>query len=309
MDDAEEVTRCTLTSRRWPTMDIGSRMLSCESTRNSCGRTCRMRRSSGSVTLRAASTARRMSSRSISRGRFPSVMPPRLLTPRMWLPATPTMARSTGTPATLSASSIARRIDVAVAPRLAISPLRSPFDSAAPMEMNFAAPESSTSLSRAHVFVLPTSSATKYLSFLVKPPLLQLFAPVQAGTRARNGIAQNFLPPLPHGLRPQWSALRRAGRHRPDFRIHHHLPREPQIHGIHPSGAGPPLVDILSQQVIAIGEIGIAKVHEYRRRIARGRAKSGQCGANIGAIGKIHFADVVVRAGQRLLGLLHEPDK
>ena len=39
--------------------------------------------------LRAASTARRTSSRSMSRERWPSVTPPRLLTPRTWLPATP----------------------------------------------------------------------------------------------------------------------------------------------------------------------------------------------------------------------------
>ena len=42
---------------------------------------------------RAASTAWRTSSRSMSRGRAPRTMPPRLLTPRTWLPATPTMAR------------------------------------------------------------------------------------------------------------------------------------------------------------------------------------------------------------------------
>ena len=39
--------------------------------------------------LRAASMARRTSSRSMSRARLPSVTPPRLLTPRTWLPATP----------------------------------------------------------------------------------------------------------------------------------------------------------------------------------------------------------------------------
>src|ERR1700674_5691849 len=101
------------------------------------------------------------------------------------------MARSTGTPATPSASSIARRIEVAVAPRLAISPLRSPLDSAAPIEMNFAAPESSTSPRMAHVFVLPTSSATKYLSFLLKPPLLGDFHPAQAGTRPKRILSNN----------------------------------------------------------------------------------------------------------------------
>src|SRR5712671_4995202 len=303
MADADVGTRWTLTSRRCPTMDIGSRILSCASIRNSWGSTCRITRSSGSVILRAASTERLMSSRSISRGRWPSVMPPRLLTPRMWLPATPTIARSTGIPATPSASSIARRIEVAVAPRLAISPLRSPFDSAAPMEMNFAAPESSTSLRMAHVFVLPTSSATKYLSFLVNPQLLALFHPAQARTRPKQILSKTFLPPLPHMLRTLRGTLDRVIRHGSGFRVHHHLPGEPQIHRIHASGAGPPLVDIFRQQVITIREIGISEVNQNRRSRARGRsraqARDGR--ANIAGIGQVHFTDAIVRAGLPLL--------
>jgi hypothetical protein len=54
---------------------------------------------------------------------------------------------------------------------LAMTPLRSPLDSAAPMATNFA-PVSFNSLMMAHVFVLPTSSATRYFSFFVNPPLL-----------------------------------------------------------------------------------------------------------------------------------------
>src|ERR1700737_3418379 len=131
------------------------------------------------------------------------------------------MARSTGTPATPSASSIARRIEVAVAPRLAISPLRSPFDSAAPIEINFATPESSTSLRMAHVFVLPTSSATKYLSFFVNPPLLRDPLPARAGTRpnrihsktltaayARTALAEARSEARSEVYEPPWSCLR-----------------------------------------------------------------------------------------------------
>src|SRR6266851_5839353 len=54
---------------------------------------------------------------------------------------------------------------------LAIKPLRRPLDSAAPMATNFA-PVSLNSLMMAHVFVLPTSRATRYFSFLANPPLL-----------------------------------------------------------------------------------------------------------------------------------------
>ena len=127
---------CTFTSRLCPTMPMGSRMLSCWSTRNSCGSTCRISRSSGSVMARAASTARRTCSFSMSRGRAPSEIPPRLFTPRTWLPAMPTTADSTGTLATPSASSSARRMELTAASRLTIKPLRDPLDSAAPIPRN-----------------------------------------------------------------------------------------------------------------------------------------------------------------------------
>jgi hypothetical protein len=86
-------------------------------------------------------------------GALPKTMPPRLLTPRMWLPATPTTADSTGTPATLSASSRARRMELTAASRLTMRPLREPLVSAAPMARNLAPPSSMSAIS-AQVFVL-----------------------------------------------------------------------------------------------------------------------------------------------------------
>lgn len=83
--------------------------------------------------------------------------PPRLLTPRTWPPATPITADSTGTLATPSASSTARRIELTVESRLTIRPLRRPLDSAAPSARNLTC-SPSTSAINAHVFVLPTSS-------------------------------------------------------------------------------------------------------------------------------------------------------
>ncbi len=124
-------------------MPIASRMLSCASRENSCGSTCSTSRSSGSVTPRAASIARRTSSRWTSRGFAPSVIPPRLFTPRTWLPATPIIADSTGTPTIVSASSTARRIELTARSRFTIWPLRQPFDSAAPSAANFTPPSSS----------------------------------------------------------------------------------------------------------------------------------------------------------------------
>src|SRR6202163_4106731 len=186
----------------------------------------------------------------MSRGRCPSVMPPRLFTPRTWLPATPAMTRSTGTPATPSASSIARRTEVAAALMFAINPFRRPLDSAAPMATNLA-PVSFNSPMMAHVFVLPTSSATRFFSFFVNPPLLLHSACPGCG-RAQAKDFKFQLAPLPRDFHALWHALghdlgrallhiRRDGLR---FRIHHHLPRKPQIHRIDAPGAGSPLIDI-----------------------------------------------------------------
>ena len=71
---------------------------------------------------------------------------------------------------------------------------------------------------------------------------------------------------LRHALR---RALLHAGRDGLRFRIHHHLPREPQIHRIDASRAGSPLVDIFREQVIPVAEIRIAKVHQNRRSACR----------------------------------------
>src|SRR5438874_1264611 len=115
--------------------------------------------------------ARRTSSRSISRGRLPRVTPPRLFNPRTWPPATPISADSTGMPETPSASSTARRMELTVASRLTMEPLRSPFDSAAPSARNFTCSSASSAM-RTQVLVLPMSRPTRYLSFFDKPQLL-----------------------------------------------------------------------------------------------------------------------------------------
>ena len=157
----------------------------------------------------------------------------------------------------------------------------------------------------AHVFVLPTSSATRYFSFFVNPPLL-LFPARSGGDAPERKLSKFALTrcfrATPCALRalrraPARSASRRRDRLR--FRIHHHLPREPQIHRIDAPGAGAPLIDIFREQMIPVAEIGIAKVHKNRRRAAGRRSQSGERRAHIGSIGKIHFADVIVRAGLR----------
>src|ERR1700730_12511238 len=119
-------------------------------------------------------------------------------------------ADSTGTLATLSASSTARRMELTVESRFTISPLRKPLDSAAPSARNFTCSSSISAIS-AHVFVLPISSPTTYLSFLPKSTLL---------------------PELP-GFRDRHA---RAG-----VGVLDHLPRILQIDGLHVSRIGLPL--------------------------------------------------------------------
>src|SRR5215469_14460251 len=271
----EEVTTYTLATRRWPTIPTGSRMLSWASTMNSCGRTCKTSRSSGREMLRAASTARRTSSLSMSRGRGPRVMPPRLFTPRTWLPATPISASSTGTLATPSASSTARRIELTVESRLTMSPFRKPLDSAAPSARNFTNSPSISAM-RMEVFVLPMSNPTRYLSFFANPPLL--------------------------GQTLFCSHTGRAGAR---VRIHDHLPRILQIDGLDPPSVGLPLGKIVHQHLVFAGKIAGAKVHGDRLRIGRA-SQSGQDRAHVSRNGKIHFADVFRRAAAHQFDTLHE---
>src|SRR5229473_3495284 len=271
----EEVTRWTFTSRRWPTMPMASRMPFCASTMNSWGSTWRTSRSSGSEMLRAASTARRTSSRSMSRGRCPRVMPPRLFTPRTWPPATPISASSTGTFATLSASSTARRMELTVESRLTIRPLRSPLDSAAPSARNFTS-SPSTSASSTQVFVLPMSSPTRYLSFFAKPPLLgmKLFFP--CGGHARTGIG-----------------------------IHDHLPRILQIDGLHMAGIRLPLRKIVDQHFVFAGELARAKVNGHGLRIV-GVCQPGHHRAQVFRNGEVDLTNAIGRAGAHEIEILHE---
>jgi len=73
---------------------------------------------------------------------------------------------------------------------------------------------------------------------------------------------------LPHGFRVNWRAMWNACGHRADFRIHHHLPRKPQIHRVNAAGSRAPLVDIFRKQTVPVAEIRIAEVYKNRGRIA-----------------------------------------
>ena len=87
---APPVTMWTLTSRRAPVMPTGSPMPSWSSTTKSWGSTWRISRPPGRLTARAASMARRTSSRVISRFLPATATTPRLLNPLMCVPESDT---------------------------------------------------------------------------------------------------------------------------------------------------------------------------------------------------------------------------
>src|SRR5215467_1288164 len=308
-------------------MPMASRMLFCASTRNSWGRTWSTSRSSGREILRAASTARRTSSRSMSRGRLPSVMPPRLLAPRTWLPATPMSASSTGTFATPSASSTARRIELTVASRFTIKPLRKPLDSAAPSARNFTRSPSISAI-RTDVLVLPMSSPTRYLSFFTEPPLpsnsVFFLAPLPiviqfcrycrahifSSTSCRSLSSFFFLaipaPMLSSGpAAPVMNLFSRGGRARAHVGIHDHLPRVLQIDGLHPPRVRLPLREVVDEHFELAGKIAGAEMDGDRLRIGHTR-EAGHDHAQVRRIRKIRFADVLGRAAAHEINLLEE---
>ena len=121
-------------------------------------------------------------------------MPPRLFTPRTWLPATPINADSTGTPATPSASSTARRMELTVEIEIDDQSFAQALGFGRAQRQKFQLPSSSSSAISAHVFVLPISSATMYRSFFVKPPLLARIPLVCfAGMLSRRDLRQRRL--------------------------------------------------------------------------------------------------------------------
>src|ERR1700676_4769814 len=149
-------------------------------------------------------------------------------------------ADSTGTVATLSASSTARRMELTVESRLTIRPLRRPLDSAAPRARKFTC-SSSISAIIAQVFVLPISSPTMYLSFLLNSMLL---------------------PALP-GFRDRYP---RAG-----VGVQDHLPRILQIDGPYMACVGLPLRKIFDQHAIFGGKISAPKININPLRIGGSR--------------------------------------
>src|SRR2546423_1139551 len=180
-------------------------------------------------------------------------------------------ADSTGTLATPSASSTARRIELTVESRFTIKPLRSPLDSAAPRAKNFTSSSSISAIS-AHVFMLPMSSPTTYLSFFAKcaPDLFQL---------CHGGCARVW--------------------------IQHDLSSVLQINRLHAAIGGLPLRKIFDHHAKFPGEIALPEMNSHRLRIV-GRGDTGDDGPQILGIRQIHFADPVGRTRAHQLHIFYK---
>jgi hypothetical protein len=151
---------CTSTSSRTPDMPSGSRTPSASSTMKACGSTWMISRSCGTLMARAASTARSTSVDVTSRSRPETATTPRLLSERMWPPATPAYTRPTSTPAICSASATACLMASTVESMFTTTPRRRPREGALPTPTTSRAPPGLGAPITAQIFVVPTSSPT-----------------------------------------------------------------------------------------------------------------------------------------------------
>src|ERR1700686_206099 len=152
-------------------------------------------------------------------------------------------------------------MELTVESRLTIRPLRRPLDSAAPRARKFTCSSSISAIS-AQVFVLPISSPTMYLSFLLNSMLL---------------------PALP-GFRDRYP---RAG-----VGVQDHLPRILQIDGPYVACIGLPLRKIFDQHAVFGGKITVAKMNRDRLGIG-GPGKTDHDGAKISRAAEIDLACLI----------------
>src|SRR5512133_2867378 len=158
-----QVTRCTFASRRTPDMPTGSRMPSCASMMNSCGRMCRIFWSAGIATARAASITRSTSLCVTSLSRIATM--PCELRLRTWLPAIPAKTEWIWQPAISSASSTARWSDCTGESMFTTTPRFNPRDACEPTPTTSIVPSEVSSPTLATTFDVPMSSPTsRFLS-------------------------------------------------------------------------------------------------------------------------------------------------
>src|SRR5215472_5230052 len=209
-------------------------------------------------------------------------------------------ASSTGTLATPSASSAARRMELTVESRLTMSPLRKPLDSAAPRDRNFTISPSISAM-RIEVFVLPMSSPTRYLSFFANPPPPEIVSfSHQPTCRSCSSQTLHKLKPVPLVL--FCSCGHRAGA---GVGIHDHLPRVLQINGLDPAGMGLPLRKVVDEHLELAGKIARTEMDHDGLRIG-GAGEPRQDHTQIFGNRKVHFADGLRRSTPYEFDILHK---
>src|SRR5688572_19002582 len=139
-------------------MPTGSRMPSCPSMMNSCGRTCRIFWSAGIGTACAASMTRATSPPATSLSLIATM--PCELRLRTWLPAMPVKTERISTPAISSASSTARWIDCTVESMLTTTPFLRPREGCEPRPITSRLPSACISPTSATIFDVPMSRPT-----------------------------------------------------------------------------------------------------------------------------------------------------
>src|SRR5262245_21719044 len=194
----DPVTMWTRASSRTPAIPTGSFTPPWSSTMNSCGRTWRTSRSTGSATARAASCTRSTSPWATSR--LFTATTPWLLKPLMWLPAEPATTLRISQPAISSASSTALSMAVTVASMLTTVPFLSPVEACVPMPV-ISMPCSPTSATTTPTLKVPTSRPTTS-GFR----LAMISRPRRALAAFRSLPAIGGLPAIGRSLRGQRSA-------------------------------------------------------------------------------------------------------
>src|SRR5262245_59998682 len=182
------VTMCTRASRRTPDMPTGSRIPSCPSMMNSCGRTWRIFWSAGIGTACAASMTRATSPPATSLSLIATM--PCELRLRTWLPAMPVNTERISTPAISSASSTARWMDCTVESMLTTTPFLRPREGCEPRPITSRLPSLCISPTSDTTFDVPMSSPTIRLR--------SVRLAIEAGISVRRVCRAGG----PHGLRP-----------------------------------------------------------------------------------------------------------
>src|SRR5690606_14178309 len=145
-----------------------------------------------------------------------------------WLPATPTQAEPTSTPATRWAAATDCLTAAMVRSRLTTTPLRRPSEGTVPSPMMSSTPSEATSPITVQIFVVPMSRPT-----MIRSSLMRLAHSPGVDRDAAAAVADESRPLLAQGLRTRCEKLAVGQLNLESFwRVAYHLdaegPQEPQ---------------------------------------------------------------------------------